>query len=129
MTTTEYVPAGARFPVSGVLLPLVSTSGVRPSLLKSWNVVPKGKLVFAIVMSKLSDPLPVLVTTLVKVTVEPCGALGTVSPVIETPAPLIQIHLVPVCPQYGRQLVHRFRDLNGALGHRERGIPYDEAAN
>ena len=45
------------------------------------------------------------------------------------PAPLIQVHLVPVCPQYGRQLVHRFRDLNGALGHRECRIPYDEAAN
>lgn len=50
-------------------------------------------------------------------------------PVKRAPAPLIQIHLVPVCPQYGRQLVHRFRDLKGALGHRECRIPYDEAAN
>ncbi len=44
-------------------------SGVRPSDLNSWNVVPVGKLVFVSVMLKLSVALPVFVTRFVNVAV------------------------------------------------------------
>ena len=68
--------------------PLVSTSGVVPSALYSWKVVPAGKLLPATrVMLNVSVPLPVLVTTLVKVTVLPAGAgPATVAPARVTPA-------------------------------------------
>ena len=57
--------------------PFVSTSGVAPSDLNSWKVVPTGKgvAVGSSVMLKVSVPVPVLVTTLVKLTVEPGLAL------------------------------------------------------
>ena len=79
------MPPEASGPVSGVVLPLVSTSGVTPSLLKSEKTVPAGKVELATVMSNESVPLPLFTTGLVKLTVAPCGALAMVWPVMVTP--------------------------------------------
>ena len=70
--------------MSGTPLPLVSSIGVTPSAWNNWKLVPAGKLLVGRVMSKLSGALPLLRTTLVKVTVLPCAALATVWPVIVT---------------------------------------------
>ena len=68
-----------------MLLPLVSTSGVTPSLLYRVKLVPAGKLLAPKVTSNVSVPLPVLVTMLVKGTRAPGLALATVEPVRVTP--------------------------------------------
>ncbi len=84
LTTMLIEPPAGTGPESGMPLPLVSCSGVRPSAWNSWNVVPGGNGLLAgvpKVMSKLSVPLPVLVSTLVNDTLPPCGELGTVPPV------------------------------------------------
>ena len=52
-------------------MPVLSTRGVLPSLWKRLNVVPSGKVPAAIVMSKLSVPLPVLRTMFVNITIPP----------------------------------------------------------
>ena len=61
-------------------LPLVSTSGVTPSALYKANELPAGNEDVATATSKLSVPLPVLVNTLLNVTVLPWAALATVEP-------------------------------------------------
>ncbi len=57
-----------------MLFPLVSISGVTPSLLYKVKTVPAGKVFDGMVMSNESVPLPVFVTTSVNVTMLPCAA-------------------------------------------------------
>ena len=73
--------------------PLVSTSGVVPPSLNNWKVVPAGKLLDAPkVMLKVSMPVPLLVTTLVKLIVEPgLAGPGSVSPVKVTAAVCVTV--------------------------------------
>ena len=56
---------------------LVSTSGVTPSDLKIEKVVPAGNVLEVTTTLKMSLPLPLLVITLVKVTVPPWTADAT----------------------------------------------------
>ena len=62
-------------------------------LVKAGKVVPAGNVELATVKSKLSVPLPVLVTRLVKTTVPPCVAVFTVEPPIVTPVACVTVKL------------------------------------
>ena len=55
--------------------------------------MPAGKLPVGKVMSKLSGVLPLLRTTLLKLTVLPCAALATVWPVIVTAGTALTVNV------------------------------------